>query len=74
MSSSDIFTSLFALDLQNEIWLLSTFFCYSCMPGLIIGLWLRNAPLEKKKSEIIIFKNNLLLVILLHLAGLCEKS
>ena len=40
----------------------------------MIGLWLRNVLLNKKKSEIIIFKNKLLLVSLLHLAGLREKS
>ena len=28
----------------------------------------------KKKSEILVFKNKLLLVSLHHLAGLCEKS
>ena len=44
------------------------------LAGLFIGLWLRNVPLDKKKSEIIVFKNKLLLVSLLHLAGLCEKS
>ena len=44
------------------------------LAGLFIGLWLRNAPLDKKKSEIIVFKNKVLLVSLLHLAGLCEKS
>ena len=32
------------------------------LAGLFIGLWLRNAPLDQKKSEIIIFKNKLLLV------------
>ena len=32
------------------------------LAGLFIGLWLRNAPLNKKKSEIIVFKNKLLLV------------
>ena len=46
---------------------------YSCfqhslvfLAGLFIGLWLRNAPLDKKKSEIIVFKNKLLLVSLIH--------
>ena len=30
------------------------------LPGLFIGLWLKNAPLaNKKKSEIIVFKNKL---------------
>ena len=53
---------------------------YSCyqhplifLAGLFIGLWLRNAPLDKKKSEIIVFKNKLIF-LLLYLAGLCEKS
>ena len=44
------------------------------LAGLLTGLWLRNAPHDKKKSEIIVFKNKLLLVSLLRLAGLCEKS
>ena len=45
---------------------------YSCyqhllfLAGLFIRLWLRNASLDKKKSEIIVFKNKLLLVSLLH--------
>jgi len=54
---------------------------YSCyqhslvfLAGLFIGMWLRNAPLDKKKSEITVFKNKLLLVSLLHLAGICGKS
>ena len=57
MSSCDIFTFLFALDLQNEIPVLSTFLLFS-LAGLFIGLWLRNAPLDKKKSEIIVFTNS----------------
>ena len=44
------------------------------LAGLFTGLWLRNAPHDKKKSGIIVFKNKLLLVSLLRLAGLCEKS
>ena len=34
----------------------------------VVWLWLRNAPLDKKKSEVILFKNNykILLVSLLH--------
>ena len=40
----------------------------------LLGCWLRNVLLNKKKLEIIVFKNKLLLVSLLHLAGLCEKS
>ena len=46
---------------------------YSCyqhslvfLAGLFIGMWLRNAPLDKKKSEIIVFKNKLLLVSLIY--------
>ena len=41
---------------------------------LFTGLWLRNAPHDKKKSGIIVFKDKLLLVSLLRLAGPCEKS
>ena len=63
MLSCDVFTCPFALDLQNEIQLLSTFF--GILGWLFIGLWLRNAPLDKKKSEIIAFKNKLLLVSLI---------
>ena len=44
------------------------------LAGLLIGLWLKNPPLDKKKSETIVFKNMLLLVSLLHLAGLWKKS
>ena len=38
------------------------------LAGLFIGLCLRNAPNDKKKSEITVFKNKLLLVSLLRLA------
>ena len=74
MSSCNVFTCLFALDLQNEIQVLSIFFSDLFLAGLFIGLWLRNVPLDKKKSEIIVFKNKLILVSLLGLAGLCENS
>ena len=73
MSSCDVFTCLFALDLQNEIQLLSTFILLF-LAGLFIGLWLRNAPHDKKKSEIIAFKNKLLLVSVPRLSGLYKKS
>ena len=33
--SCDVFTCLFALDLQNEIQQLSTFFCYSWLACLL---------------------------------------
>ena len=35
VSSWDVFTCLFALDLQNEIQLLSTVFCYSWQACLL---------------------------------------
>ena len=73
VSSCDIFTCLFSLELQNEIQLLSKFLLLF-LAGLFIGLWLRNGPHDKKKSKIIVFKNKLLIVSLLRLAGLCEKS
>ena len=38
------------------------------LAGLFIGLWLRNAPLDKKKI------GNYRLVSLLRLAGVCQKS
>ena len=41
---------------------------------LSINILKKNAPLDRKKSEIIVFKNRLLLASLLHLAELCEKS
>ena len=44
------------------------------LAGLFIGLWLRNAPNDKKKSEIVVFKNKLLLVSLLRLAGWVRRS
>ena len=42
-----MFQRLFALDLQNEIQLLSRFFCYSWL-ACLLGFCLRNAPLAKK--------------------------
>ena len=36
---------------------------------LVYWIWLKIAPLEKKKLEIIVFTNKLLLVSLLRLAG-----
>ena len=73
VSSCDVFACLFALDLKNEIQVLSTFF-FLFLADLFSELWLRNAPLDKKKSGIIVLKNKLLLVSLLHFAGLCKKS
>ena len=55
-------TAFCPLDLQHEIQLLSRFFCYSWLV-FFWRFWLRNAPLVKKSSEIIVFKNNV------HLAG-----
>ena len=53
---------------------------YSCyqdillfLAGLFIGFWLRDVPLDKKKSEIIVFKNKLLLVSLLRLVGCVRR-
>ena len=43
------------------------------LAGLFIGLWLRNSPNDKKKSEITVFKNKLLLVSLLLLAGCVRR-
>jgi len=46
VSSSDVFSCLFPLDdVENEIQLLSGFFCYSWLVYLL-GFWLRNAPAE----------------------------
>ena len=42
----DVFNCLFRLDVQNEIQLLSTVFCYSWLVCLF-GFWLRNASLVK---------------------------
>ena len=46
VSSCDVLNCIFPLDVQNEIQLLSRFFCYSCMVCLL-SFWLRNAPLVK---------------------------
>ena len=73
VSTWDVFNFLFPLDVQNEIQLLSGVFCYLLLVCLL-GYWLRNAPHDKKKSGIIVFKNKLLFVSLLRLAGPCEKS
>ena len=73
MSSCDVFTYLFALDLQNEIQLPINIFLLF-LAGFVYWVVVVNAPPNKKKLEIIVFKNKLLLVSLLHLAGLCEKS
>ena len=44
------FNRLFALDLENEIQLLSGFFCYSWL-ACLIGLWKRNAPLGNHRFQ-----------------------
>ena len=44
VSSCDVFKCLSPPDIQNEIQLLSRFFCYSWLVCLL-GFWLRNAPL-----------------------------
>ena len=41
------FNHLFALDLQNEIQLLSRFFLLS-LAGFLLDFWLRNVLLDKK--------------------------
>ena len=45
------FNCLFLLDVQNEIQLLSTVFCYSWLVCLL-GFWLRNASLVKVGNPI----------------------
>ena len=56
------FNCLFLLDVQNEIQLLSRFFCNSWLVCLL-RFWLRNAPLVKvignPISDGIVFKNEL---------------
>ena len=68
VSSYDVFYCIFPLDVQNEIQLLSRFFCYSWLVCLL-GLWLRIPPLVEvignPISDGIVLKNEL---ILLHLA------
>ena len=57
VSSCDVFNCLFRLDVQNEIQLLSRFFCYSCLVCLL-GFWLRNAACQshwKPVSDGIVF-------------------
>ena len=46
VSTCDVFNCLFPLDVQNEIQLLSTVFCYSWLVCLL-SFWLRNATLVK---------------------------
>ena len=46
LSTCDVFNCLFPLDVQNEIQLLSRFFCYSWLVCLL-GFLLRNVPLVK---------------------------
>ena len=62
VSSWDVFNCLFLLDVQNEIQLLSRFFCNSWLVCLL-HFWLRNAPLVKvignPISDGIVFKNEL---------------
>ena len=62
MSSCDVFNCLFLLDVQNEIQLLSRFFC-SLWLVCLLRFWLRNAPLVKvignSISDGIVFKNEL---------------
>ena len=69
-SSYYFFNRFFALDLQNEIQLLSGFFCYSWL-AFLFGLWLRNALLDKK--SLFSCKNKQALVTLLRLTG-CVKG
>ena len=58
----DIFNCLFPLDVQNEIKLLSRFFCYSWLVCLL-GFWLTNAPtvrvIRNTVSDSIVLKNKL---------------
>ena len=69
MSSCDVFNCLFLLDVQNEIQLLSRFFCNSWLV-CFLRFWLRNAPLVKvignPISDGIIFKTELTLLPLLE--------
>ena len=51
VSTCDVFNSLFPLDVQNEIQLLSGVFCYSWL----IGFWLRNTSLVKVGNGIVFF-------------------
>ena len=68
VSSYDVFYCIFPLDVQNEIQLLSRFFCYWWLVCLL-GFWFRIPPLVEvignSISDGIVFKNEL---ILLHLA------
>ena len=45
VSSCDVFNCLLLLPVQNEIQLLSRFFCHSCLVCLL-GFWLRNVRLS----------------------------
>ena len=60
-----MFNCLFPLDVQNEIQLLSRFFCYSWLVCLL-GFWLRIPPLVEvignSISDGVVFKNELILL------------
>ena len=51
VSTCDVFNCLFPRDVQNEIQLLSGFFCYSWLVCLL-GFWLRNTSLVKVGNPI----------------------
>ena len=52
LSTSDVFNCLFALDVQNEIQLLSRVFCYLWLVCLSV-FWLRDASLVKVRNPIL---------------------
>ena len=66
MSTCYVFNCLFPLDVQNEIQLLSTVFCYSWLVCLL-GFWLRDTLLVKVGNPI-----SDGIVFVFHL-GLCVK-
>ena len=51
VSTFDVFNFLFPLDVQNEIQLLSGFFCYSWLVCLLV-FWLRNTSFVKVGNPI----------------------
>ena len=51
VSSCDVFTCLFALDLQNEIQPLSTFFCYSWLACLLGCGWEMRCKTKRNRKS-----------------------
>ena len=69
VSTRDVFDCLFALDVQNEIQLLSRNFCYTWRLVCLLNFWLRNTPPVKVGNPILDG-----IVFVFHLAGSMRKA